>query len=118
MIKYIITETECPRSSPIFKDNKCQLAYCSEEDFESKICIINNTIIETQWINNIIIIGDKSYRFVNFGIFSNGDMLVETNAYPAQEKRIFYGLKQNGRPLFQKDGKEYPFFLKISPMAI
>ena len=104
--------TVCLRNKPIWKDDDCQLTYCSDSDFESKKCIINNPIIKTQWLNNIIEIGEKNFRFINIGIFSNGDMLIHLNANPAQSKRIFYGLKENGRPLFQKDGKQYPFYIK------
>ena len=104
--------TECTKEKPIYEDGVCKLTYCPDSDFSSNKCIIKNSIIKTQWLNNIIVIGDKSFRFVNIGIFTNGDMLIQTNAYPAQPKRIFYGLKENGRPLFQKDGKEYPFFTK------
>ena len=94
--------TECSRDYPILKDGdgECKLDYCSKSDFESKKCEINNTIIKTQWLNNIIIIGDEYYRYINFGTFSNGDMMIETNSYPAKRKRMLYGLKQNGRPLF------------------
>ena len=111
MIKKSIN-IECSRNESIWKDDKCQLTYCSDSDFESKKCIINNPIIKTQWLNNIIEIGEKNFRFINIGIFSNGDMLIHMNAKPAQSKRIFYGLKENGLPLFQKDGKQYPFYIK------
>ena len=103
--------TECPRDEPILKNGSCRLEYCSDYDFESKECIINNSIIKTQWINNIIIIGDLFYRYINLGSFSNGDMIVETNAYPANKRRMFYGLKQNGRPLFTMSGMELSYYL-------
>ena len=35
--------------------------YCSEDDFKNNICSINNTIVKTQWLNNIIWIGDKFF---------------------------------------------------------
>ena len=62
--------TECSRDKPILKNGSCRLEYCSDLDFESKECIINNSIIKTQWINNIMLIGDKFYRYINFGSFS------------------------------------------------
>ena len=66
-------------------------------------CIKAEAIDKTKWLNNIIIIGDKKYIYVNFGLFSTGDIVVETTGYPLQPKRMFYGLKQNGRPFFGND---------------
>ena len=92
--------TECPKEKPILKSGECKLEYCSKTEFDSKYCSINNSIVKNQWINNLIIIGDYSYRYINFGTYSNGDMIIETTCYPEQPKRMFYGLKQNGRPFF------------------
>ena len=89
---------ECTRDKPILISKECKLEYCAKEQFESKECIINNAIIQNQWLNNIIIIGDKYYRYINFATYSKGDMVVETTS--SQPKRIFYGIKQNGRPYF------------------
>ena len=48
--------TECSRDEPILENGSCKLEYCSDSDFESRKYIINNSIIKTQWLNNIIII--------------------------------------------------------------
>ena len=89
---------ECTKNKPILISNECKLEYCTKKQFESKECIINNTVIKNQWLNNIIFIGDKYYRYINFATYSNGDMVVETTS--SQPKRIFYGIKRNGRPYF------------------
>ena len=73
---------------------------CLKEEFDSKSCIINNTIIKTQWLYNIIRIGGLAYRYINFGTYSNGDMVIETTFYPPKAHRYFYGLKKNRRPFF------------------
>ena len=91
---------DCPITEPILVNGNCQMKNCSKEEFNSKSCIINNTIIKTQWLNNIIRIGGLTYRYINFGTYSNGDMVVETTCYPPKTKRYFYGLKKNGRPFF------------------
>jgi len=90
--------TECTKDKPILISKECKLEYCTKKQFESKECIINNTVIKNQWLNNIIFIGDKYYRYINFATYYNGDMVVETTS--SQQKRIFYGIKQNGRPYF------------------
>ena len=39
-------------------------------------------------------------------------MVIETNSYPGSYKRIYYGLKQNGRPLFinKTNGEETTYY--------
>ena len=102
-IIYKIIRTElnnCSIYTPLMMYNQCTIQYCSKEQFESKVCQVNNTIIKTQWLNNIITIGNTSFRYINFASYSNGDMVVETTQYPQNSYRMFYGLKKNGRPLF------------------
>ena len=76
-------------------------------------CKISNiTKITTQWLNNIICIGEENFRYVNFANFSNGDMIVETTAIPDSPKRIFYGIKNDGGPFF--DNQQYHATIVIS----
>jgi len=100
MIKNI---NNCSIEKPILlKDGSCVSQFCTEDQFKNEDCIIDNEIIKTQWLNNIIWIGDKDFRFVNFAKYSNGDLIIETTSSPDSSKRIFYGLKQNGRIFFEK----------------
>ena len=62
--------------------------------------ISNNTIINSQWLNDIICLGDENMRYVNFATFQNGDMVVETTAIPDSPKRMFYGITSDGESLF------------------
>ena len=107
--------TECPRETPILISNNCYMQYCDKNNISSEQCIIKNEIVKTQWLNNIIIIGDIYFRYINFGIYSNGDMVIGTTVYPGNTARKFYGIKNNGRPLFQKDSKETPHKLIYIP---
>ena len=91
---------ECPRDRPILISNECKMQYCSQEQFNSSYCKIDNSIVKTQWLNNIIQIGPLNYRYINFASYSNGDMVVETTSFPSDPKRYFYGLKNDGRPFF------------------
>ena len=109
----IIVETPpCSRYYPIEISNECTLEYCEQEKFDSGYCVKNNSIIKTQWLNNIIVIGELNYRYINFASYSNEDMVIETNSYPGSYKRIYYGLKQNGRPLFinRTNGEETTYY--------
>ena len=110
MVKAIINE-ECDRTIPILLNNgSCTLKYCTNEEFENEECIKNNQIIKTQWITNIIWVGEDDFRYVNFANYSNGDMILETSSCPGNSKRIFYGLKKSGEYLFEKDGEKTPFY--------
>ena len=68
-------------------------------------------------ITKIIDIGEQYFRYVNFATYSNGDMVFLTNSLnyydSIQNKRIFYGLKRNGRPLF-KDSYSTVLYFKIN----
>jgi hypothetical protein len=61
---------------------------------------------KSNWLTNIIVFGDPTYIYVNIGLYSSGDIVVEATSYPYSERRIFYGLKMNGTPLFA-DGPYY-----------
>ena len=100
-IKFISSEEiSCPKNKPLLISGQCNSTFCSKEDFKSNRCKIANSIIKTQWINNLIRFGDINYRYLTFGSFSSGDLVVEVTCYPKSEKRLFFSLKQNGRPLF------------------
>ena len=70
------------------------------------------SINKDQRINRIIYIGDIYFRYMNFASYSNKDMVVETTCYPEESKRMFYGLKANGRPFFKdkSNNKETPYY--------
>ena len=99
-------------SEPILltQSNECVMKYCTEENFKNNICIIDNDIIRTQWLNNIIIFGDENCRFAKIAKYSNGDIIAISQINPGDSyAAYFYGLKENGRPLFIKNGKETPY---------
>ena len=94
--------SKCLKNTPILlKNGSCVLKYCTETEYINKVCIIDNEIIKTQWLNNIIKIGDKNFRYINIANYSNGDLIVETTAIPGSSKRMFYGIKNNGRGFFK-----------------
>jgi len=103
----------CSIEKPILlKNNSCVAQYCTEEQFKNEECKIDNEIIKIQWLNNIICIGEKSFRFINFGLYSNGDIILEITSSPGSTKRIFYGLKQNGR-IFFSNYNSYNFSMEV-----
>ena len=110
IVNTIINE-ECDRTEPILlKNGSCVLQFCTKEQFKNEECIINNQIIKTQLITNIIWVGEDDFRYINFANYSNGDMILETSSCPGNSKRIFYGLRKNGEYFFEKDGQITPFY--------
>ena len=92
---------ECPRNRPLSLFNICMKTFCSKNDFETNFCKIDNEIIKTQWLKNIILIGYNGCGYVNIETYSNKDLIVEAiNLSGTDKKRIFYALKQNGRNFF------------------
>ena len=45
---------ECDKNQPILKNNICVSTYCTEEQFKSGECVINEEITKTQWLTNFI----------------------------------------------------------------
>ena len=109
--------SECDIENPILLPNRtCVSQYCSKEDFIANNCTIDNKIIKVQWMNNIIMVGETYFRYQNLIKFSNGDLIFETSPYIySNRKRIFYGLKKNGRYFFTKnENNEMTSFFSLS----
>ena len=106
-------KNNCLKEKPIKINDLCKLEYCPKEKFISGECVIDNEIIKIQWLNNIIKIGDLNFRYINFATYSNGDMIVETDACPGNDQRMFYGIKSNGRAFFNEESgsKKTNYFL-------
>ena len=122
-IKFLFCSCDCDLDAPIFKENKCQLIYCSQSQFESGECSINNTITKTQWLTDIIVFDQYKLRYGSFAINSKGNLIYECSVEKeALGTRLFYGLKNNGNFFFKnengeetstkviiiKDGNNYP----------
>ena len=106
---------DCDIHYPIEKSNNCIAGQCTDEEFESEVCKINNEIIKTQWFNNIIKISDQGFNYADIVTTSNEDLIIITNTGSSDEnkfKRNFYGLKNNGRNYFIEENslEETPFY--------
>ena len=102
-----ISHSECDINTPILTPSGCQLKYCSNNEFDSGACNIDNSIVKTQWLNDIIIFDSNKLRYGSFTINSEGDLIYECST----EKdpmgiRVIYWLKKNGSFYFQNDNGE------------
>ena len=105
-----VSLSECNRNTPILVNNNyCELKYCTKEEYKSGNCIIDNSIVKTQWLNNIILFDFDKFRYGNFALNSKGDLIYECSTEEANGKRVFYWLKKNGSFYFQdENGKKIP----------
>ncbi len=105
--------TNCDRETPINKSSVCSLVYCNESEFLSKVCTIDNSIIKTQWLTNIIKIGEKNFRYLSFITLSDGSLIFQSYPYPGINYRVFFGIKSNGHFYFNDSlsNKETPFYV-------
>ena len=94
-------------------NNLCIFNYCNESDINELKCSINKTIFNSYFVNNIIWIGDKYFRYVNLATYSNGDLVVESSSSQGNSKRMFYGIKANGRSFFTIKGKSKYLSLEV-----
>ena len=99
--KIEISFSECNIDNPFKKDNIC-VSSCLDSEINSGECIIDNSIIKIQWLNNIFVFDSNHFRAGHFAFNINGDMFIE---YSYDKYRLFFGLKKNGKFYF-KDNNE------------
>ena len=99
-----ISSDECDKSNPFRRSEGCSSQGCTDEEFNSNTCFVDNSIIYTQWFNNIIPISEIGFNYVDIVTASNGDLIVITNTDSSNEenklKRNFYGIKNNGHKYY------------------
>ena len=75
------------------------------------LLLSNNYKINAQLLDKIIRIGKENCRFTKMSKYSNGDMIVSSYINPGDSLYPYcYGLKENGRPLFNIDNEETPIY--------
>ena len=90
-LKISIFKAECGIEEPFKREGgSCSPIICDEGE---ENCSIDNSIIRTQWLNNIFIFNDENYRYGSFALNENGDLVIE---YSYNNKRLFFGLRSNG----------------------
>ena len=107
---------ECPRNRPILiRNDFCIMGYCSPEEYKTELCVIKNSIIEEQWMNNIQRLGEGNILFINVVYGTNEELFLIGQKRENQiNENIIYGLDKYGGPLFyDKNKNEYYSFKHI-----
>ena len=101
IIKIRIIKSECDKTAPYLRNNACSSIICQDNELLDNSCSIDNSIIKTQWINNILIFNDMNYWSGEFAVNDDGDMIIEYSSNGSA--RLFYGLKNDGSYYFNDD---------------
>ena len=102
--------SNCDIANPIKKNDECINVGCTIEEFKSNICTIENDIIKTQWITQLIIFSEYGVSYSTLATTPNNDLICISSHYSTSNtKQYFYALKNNGRSYFLKDNEETPF---------
>ena len=112
ILKIIVSiESSCNITHPILKNEKCESIYCTNEQFNSSECKINNLIVKTQWLTSLIPISDINFRYISPVFTKNDDLIIQTTKSTGSPERNFFGIRKNGRYYFNdSNGEEYPYF--------
>jgi len=104
-------KSDCNKTYPILKNNKCYSIYCSQQDYNSSKCKINNSIAKTQWLTNIIQISEINFRFIHPFLTKNKDLIIQTTSVLGTAERRYFGLTNEGRYYFNDSkGEETPYY--------
>jgi len=94
------------KTLPFLSGGVC-ISACRLEDLRNETCILDNEIIKTQWINNIIYISENGFNYINMATTQNNDLIILISSFPNSNTRILYGITKEGLGYF--DGiKKYP----------
>ena len=96
---------KCNKDNPFLKEGEC-ISSCTSEELDNGKCIIENEIIKTQWLNNIIYIGDKGFIYANVVANDNNNLYYLSSSFPASNLRKFFILNKEGYGIFNKN----PFY--------
>ena len=97
-------KSSCPKDSPFLKDEVC-LSCCTNDEINNKICIIDNEIMKTQFINKINYLSGNGYNYLNMAVTQNQDLLILISSFPESNTRILFGITNEGRGYFNEDKK-------------
>ena len=93
---------ECTRDNPFLLNQICE-----EENLKSNLCKINNGIIKTQFLNNIIYILENNLLYFNIEVSENNNLYCLLSAFPGSNTRVFYALDNEGYGLFNKENPKF-----------
>ena len=102
-----IVLSECDRATPILKNGECVSTYCTEEQFKTGECVINEPITKKQWLTNIIKF-EKTNGDISLIIEENKKKsLIFSSGSSDNKEKIYFAIGSSNEYIFQKGEKKY-----------
>ena len=109
---------KCSFNKPILKDAKCQLIYCTPEEYEDHTCTVYNPTTKMQWLSKFNIFSEESTSSV---CLANDIISNEKVIFLAQNQEVGYsdkyliGFYNNGTGMFYDEkNNNFNSFKKIT----
>ena len=102
LLHYCLFEKCSNRDRPFLLNNEC-VQSCEEDDINSNTCSLDNEIIKTQYLNNIIYINENKIVYIEIDVSENSNLYYILSTYPKSNTRVFYIINNEGYGLFNKD---------------
>ena len=104
-INYCKLLSKCNKDNPFLKEEGC-ISSCTPDEIKNGECLIENEIIKTQWLNNIIYIGDKGSLYINVVGSEYNNLYLLSSSYPQSNIRNLFILNKEGNGIFNNN----PFY--------
>ena len=105
VIQYCLLN-QCNKDNPFLFNGNCAPS-CKKEDLDSNVCILNNEIIKTQFLNNIIYIKHEDLTYNDIVISENNNLYYLMSTYPGTNVRLIYLLNNEGYGLIDRENPLY-----------
>ena len=104
----------CPKNTPILKNEKCQSIYCTKEEYKNKTCILSNTIIKNQWMNYLYEMDFDYTTYLSATMNPKGEIFLSAQEIEGTNYKYLIGISENGTGLFYNKTKDsYDYFMKF-----
>ena len=111
---------QCNKETPIRKksDNNCYNIYCTEIEFQNGDCIIDNSIIKTQWLNKLFYLGDNIINILTVIEMPNNNIFFLSSKWEYEADYLYiYRLKSSGEINYNENNNNFKSLL-ISSFSI
>ena len=105
IIIFVYCKFSCDKNKPFRYQGDC-VEGCSLENLNNGLCVVENEIIKTQWINNINFIAGNGFNYINLAVSENNNLFALVSAFPQSNDRIVFGITSTGQGYFSSKNIE------------
>ena len=103
--------SQCDRDRPFLKNEQQCESSCTREEINNNICKINNEIVKTQYLNNIIFIKNSNFYYISIHTSVNNNLYYLVSCYPKTNERVMYILNNEGYGYYNKTNPLIDIFI-------